>query len=173
MALTRLRLFRGDTLDKLIESFIGFTDLDIPPPPQPFMPQWATYQGDPTPVPAGGGTGLPWTALHGYSSGDLLNRADPVLPLFLADGMYAITIVGSLPGTAAQTFSSYTLDTSRFPGQARGGGLDPMDSCTLSAVFPARAGDTLRVIAQNEDNPNTHPMSINQALIVMLSDQWL
>lgn len=32
MALTRLKLFRGDTLDKLVESFAGFAELVLGPP---------------------------------------------------------------------------------------------------------------------------------------------
>lgn len=84
MALTPLKLFKGDPLNELVESFSGFTDLQVGAAEQ------ATYFGSLVSVAAGASAPLPWTTLA--SGVDLLDRSTPDSPTFLADGLYALML---------------------------------------------------------------------------------
>lgn len=92
MALTPLKLFRGDSSGELVESFSGFTDLEVG------SGAFAAYAaGTPVLVNDGDSASLPFGAL---AVGDeLLDHSDPLAPAVLEAGTYWLlaTVLADAP----------------------------------------------------------------------------
>ena len=163
--LSPIKLFRGDADDELVESFGGFTDLQLPPP---FVPQEARYTGAVTAIPNGGNALLPWTTL--VFGPDLLDRTNVTLPTFLTDGLYSLTcgVAGEAltPGgycrigvQAPAVFAVFYTSTDR-----------PEYGDVLTAVFRAGPGVQLDVVVENHDGASARSFSIDRAILVKIAD---
>lgn len=89
--LTRLKLYKGDALDELVESFSGFTDLVVPPPPTPPAPVVGRYRGNVVTIADGDTQPLTWDTLD--SGADLLDLTNPAAPTAKVAGFYVVAAV--------------------------------------------------------------------------------
>lgn len=164
MALIPLRLFRGDGELDAVESFAGFTDLALPPPP--VMTQ-GTYQGGPVTIANGDNANLPWTVQQGGTG--WLDRSTIAVPTFTAAGFYAITArvggVGLTPGGDALVslvqngaVALCSVDT-----------LYPALGPTVVATFEAGLGDSIAVNVLNRDGAAARDFDLTHATVVRLS----
>lgn len=88
MALTPIKLFKGDSVEQLVESFTGFTDLVIPPP---VAPEQSSYFGAGLLIPDNGAAALTWDPVN--TGPELFDLTDPTNPLWLEGGLYAVTFL--------------------------------------------------------------------------------
>jgi len=161
MALTPLKLYKGDADEELVETFAGFTDLAVVS-----AAEQASYYSALTDIDNGVETALPFVFLEGTP--DLLDLTDPTTPLFVEAGTYAVSasILGDQLTPAG--FAAVRIKVTGGAVVGSGQGVDPSARFGAAATIVAAAGDSLQVAVFNGDGTDTRQFRLNYVVIVKL-----
>jgi hypothetical protein len=161
--LAPIKLYRGDSLDELVESFAGFADLGGGGSP---IAQ-GQYGGDPVTIADNGSALLPWTNL--VSGIDLLDRTNVQNPTVLTPGAYALT--ADINGDALTAGGYVQVGFADGPSiiLASVTSAHPELGVTVNAVWVAPAGDSFELTVLSKDGVASRVFNLNSATLVKLS----
>lgn len=159
--LTPLRLFKGDPLNELVETFAGYAELGAGAGAQ------ATYSGGNVTIADGGGDTLPLGSLD--SGVELLDRSAPANCTMLESGVYAVTANLVCSGMTAGGSWAAGISGGQGAGAATTFLFGGLGTSTLTYVSGYLAGDALVVVAINRDGAVARDFAVSSLTLVKLA----
>lgn len=159
MTLSPIKLFRGDPLNELVESFAGFTDFAGGAIGAPLQAEYLLT--DPS-IADSATAPLAWD--HGHSGAVLLDLTAPTFPAALVAGIYIATASVS-PGGNLTSGGDYIVDLS-LNGVLTAAATAQSPAAVVTKTEPAmavttagllRAGDVLVLTVRNRDGAAARP----------------
>jgi hypothetical protein len=141
-----------------------------------FSPVQTIYAGQ-SALTNDGATGwISWFAPNDGAA-DILDRTDPLKPIFLKDGVYAISYFLETGNVSPGGFFNMNFAITRPTGPGLWNGVyeatdvcaDPSTEITLSVVVKVQAGDRIEIYLDNEDGASPRIYNLVNAAIVKLS----
>jgi hypothetical protein len=165
-----LKLFKGDALDVLVETFSGFTDLSG----GGATPEYGAYSSpSATTIANGANAVLPWE--FAGDGVELLDLTDPTFPTVITAGVYAVAGYARLldgPLTAAGiAFGQLSLGDAGVQAFVYGG-FNPVgfeQTFNMTGVAVLDAGEVLSVIVINADGVAAHDFRIGAFYVTKIS----
>jgi hypothetical protein len=161
VTLQPIKLYRGDPLNELVETFAGFTEFAAGG-----AAEQSVYSGDPVSINNNATKVLPVTNIATVV--ELLDRTNPLAPTFLAAGAYGITFSVTGDALTAGGYAVAIIQPSGGPAGVSGEGFHPPTIFGTSLVAEVAAGDPLGLYVTNKDGIAARSFSLNNLTLVKL-----